>query len=289
MKHILASIVAVVLSVAASGCSKKEDKPAQPVTEKLTIVASDAAPCINGLRPTKEPMAVLRKGDLVYVRSESKGHLNWKQKIDGVEATRDSDMVIISRFLGNEQMYTFTKDLGQTVDVPTTAIFCNEIDHAGIHLTYFTCTDALQRHQSLSGHTAGYVICNDGPCPVASVDGDKVHVVTVDGMVDLRPVIVDGHTVFLAIRRFRRADGSWTGGAIQPIDMTNATPSLRKEIQLDEVDARDATIIHTRSAQFEVKGNSLRIFGDRADTERATGTDKSRVPFEETYPLTGTP
>ncbi len=288
MKHISASIVAIAISVAASGCGKKEDKPtpsAAPLTEKLTIVASYAAPCINGLRPSKEPMAVLRKGDLVYVRSESKGHLSWKQKIDGVEATRDSDMVIISRFLGNEQLYAFKKDLGEVVDVPTTAVICDEINRADIRLTHFTCTEALQRHRSLSGHTAGFVICNEGACPVASVEGDKVHVITVDGMIDLRPIIVDGHTIFLAIRRFRRAEGTWTGGAIVPIDLTSPKPSVRKEIQLDEVDARDATIIRTRSAQFEVKGNSVRVFGDRAETERDTGTDKSRVPFEETHSL----
>ena len=56
-------------------------------------------------------------------------------------------------------------------------------------------------------------------------------------------------------------------------------------IQVDDVDARDATIIRTRSAQFEVKGNSVRVFGDRIETERETGTVKSRVPFEETHSL----
>ena len=80
MKHVSASTLVVALVVASAGCGKKQDNaPAQPppATEKLTLVAADIAPCLNGLRPTKEPTAILRKGDLVYVRSDSKGHLSW--------------------------------------------------------------------------------------------------------------------------------------------------------------------------------------------------------------------
>jgi hypothetical protein len=290
MHDVSASILAIAIAIATatSGCGKKEESgPAQApaATEKLTIVAADVAPCINGLRPTKEPMAILRKGDLVYVRSESKGHLSWKQKVEGVEMTRDSDMVIISRAPGNEQLYTFTKDLGEIVEVPSAASICGEIDRAGIRLTHYVCTEALQRHRSSSGHTAGFIICNDGQCPIASIAGDKAHVITVDGMIDLRPIIVDGRTIFLAVRRFNRNAGTWTGGAIVPIDMSGAEPVVRAEIQLDEVDARDAAVVRTRSAQFEVKGNSVRVFGDRAETERETGKDKSRAPYEETHGL----
>jgi hypothetical protein len=256
----------------------------------MTVVRSDVAPCINGLRPSKEPMAVLRKGDLVYIRSENKGHLVWKNKIDGVETTRDSDMVIISRFPGtDEQLYAFTKDLGEEVDAPTPAVFCAEIDRLNIRFNHVTCLGGLQRHRSLSGHTTGFVVCNDSPCPIATVDGSKVNVVTVDGLVDVRPMIVDGHSLLLTTRRYRNTDGSWTGGAFVPVDLSGPAPVLRKEIPLDDIDARDATLIRTRMAQFELKGNQVRVFGDRIVTERASGIEKSREPFEETHSLTAAP
>jgi len=288
MKHVSASTLVVALVVASAGCGKKQDNaPAQPppATEKLTLVAADIAPCLNGLRPTKEPTAILRKGDLVYVRSDSKGHLSWKQKVDGVEMSRDSDMVIVSRSPGNEQLHAFTKDLGDSIDVPTAAFFCGEIDRAGIRLTRLACSDALQRHRTSSGTTVGFVICNDGPCPIVSVENHKAHVIHVDAMIDVRPIIVDGRTILLATRRFNRNDGTWTGGAVVPIDMSSSVPKVGNEIQLDEVDARDSALVRTRSAQFEIKGNVVRVFGDRAETERTTGVDKSRVPFEETHVL----
>jgi len=67
--------------------------------------------------------------------------------------------------------------------------------------------------------------------------------------------------------------------------MSSSVPKVGNEIQLDEVDARDSALVRTRSAQFEIKGNVVRVFGDRAETERTTGVDKSRVPFEETHVL----
>lgn len=235
-------------------------------------------------------MAVLRKGDLVYIRSENKGHLAWKNKIDGIETTRDGDMVIISRFLStDEQLYTFTKDLGETIDVPTTATICAEIDRLNIRFAHLTCVGGLQRHRSLSGHTTGFVVCNESPCPIATVDGSKVNVVTVDGLIDVRPMIVDGHSMLLTTRRYRNADGSWTGGALVPVDLSGSAPVLRKEIPLDDIDGRDGTLIRTRMAQFELKGNQVRVFGDRLVTERASGTEKSREPFEETHSLTAAP
>lgn len=295
MKHISHLLLVISIGIFSSSCSKKEDAPppAASPTEKLTVVKADAAPCINGLRPSKEPMAVLRKGDLVYVRSENKGHLAWKNKIDGVEAKRDSDMVIISRFTStDEQLYAFTQDLGEVVDAPTPAVICAEIDRLNIRFAHVTCLGGLQRHRSLSGHTTGFVVCNESPCPIATVDhnnGSKVNVVTVDGMIDVRPMIIDGHSMLLTSRRYRKDDGKWTGGALVPVDLSGPVPALRKEIPLDDIDARDATLVRTRLAQFELKGNQVRVYGDRIVTERETGTEKSREPFEETHSLTAAP
>jgi hypothetical protein len=292
MKHISHLILAASIAFSAVSCGKKEDAPTPPAvtTEKLTVVSSDVAPCLNGMRPTKEPVAVLRKGDLVYLRSENKGHLTWKNKIDGIEATRDSDMILVSRFPSpDEQLYAFTKDLGEVVDAPTPAVICAEIDRLNLRFPHLTCLGGLQRHRSLSGHTTGFVVCNESACPIATVDGSKINVVTIDGMIDVRPMIVDGHSLLLTTRRYRKADGAWTGGALVPVDLSGPVPLLRQEIPLDDIDARDANLVRTRMAQYELKGNQVRVFGDRIVTERVTGTEKSRDPFEETHSLTATP
>jgi hypothetical protein len=290
MKQISIFFLTAAIALLSTNCSKKDAPPsAGASTEKLTAVVSEVGPCINGLRPSKEPMAVLRKGDLVYVRSEIKGHLVWKNKVDGIDTTRDSDMVIVSRFPGNEQLYAFTKDLGETIDVPSTAFICGEIERANIRLTHLVCSEGLQRHRSLSGHTTGFVICNDGPCPIATVDGSKANVITVDGLIDIRPMIIDGHSMLLASRRYRRADGTWTGGSLLPIDLSGPVPTLRKEIPLDDIDARDPALVKTRLAQFELKGNQVRVFGDRIVTERESGKQASSEKFDEMHSLTATP
>ncbi len=288
MPHRFTLVLITAVASFSLGCRKPEEKPPapqSPPTEQLTIVKSPSSPCLNGMRPAKDPVAVLRQGDLVEFISEKKGHLSWKEKIDGVDATRDSDMVLIRRSPGNEQLYAFTQDFGETFDVPAASFICEGIEKAGIRMTFASCRENLQRHRSSSGRIAAFVMCVDGPCPVAVVDDGKVNVITVESMNSLRPLVVGGQTIFLATHRFRRDDGKWTGGSLVPIDVSGPAPVARPEIQIDDVDARDPTIIRARSGQFEVKGNSVRVFGDRAETERDTGTDKSRVPFEETHSL----
>ena len=270
------------------GCRKPDETPPlqkNPPTERLVVVKSPTSPCLNGMRPAKDPVAVLRQGDLVEILSETKGRLSWKEKIDGAEATRDSDVVLIRRSPGNEQLYAFTQDFGETFDVPAASFICEGIDKAGIRMPFASCSQSLQRHRSSSGRIAAFVMCVEGPCPIAVVDEGKINVISVEGMNELRPMIVGGRTIFLATHRFRREDGKWTGASLAPIDVSGSAPVAHAEIQVDDVDARDATIIRTRTAQFEVKGNSVRVFGDRVETERETGTVKSRVPFEETHSL----
>lgn len=285
--HFSLALVAAFASFSL-GCRKPDEKPPAPQpppTERLVIVKSLTSPCLNGMRPAKEPTALLRQGDLVEIISEKKGRLSWKEKIEGVESTRDSDVVLIRRSPGNEQLYAFTQDFGETFDVPAASVICEGIDKAGIRMPFASCPESLQRHRSSSGRIAAFVMCVEGPCPVAVADEGKINVISVDGMNELRPMFVGGRTIFLATHRFRRDDGKWTGASLVPIDVSGAAPVARPEIQLDDVDARDATIVRTRTVQFEVKGTSVRVFGERAETERDTGTDKSRVPFEETHSL----
>ncbi len=280
-----AFVLATLAVTLLTSCGKKKETPATPTTEKMTVVASDVAPCLNGLRPTKEPMAVLRKGDLIYVRGESKGHLVWKEKVDGVVTTRDSDMILFSRWPSTEELYVFTKDLGETIDVPNVATFCDAIQKSGAKWQRYDCKNALQRHRTASGKFVGYIVCTEGQCPIALHHEGQTQVVTIDGLLDLRSYIVDGQTIFLATKRFSKNEGTWTGGAIVPIDFSGTTPKVLAEIPLDEVDARDAAIVRTRTVQTELRGKTIRVFGDKAETERSSGVVKSKEAFDETHQL----
>lgn len=280
-----ACVLATLTVTLMTSCGKKKETPAAATTEKMTVVASDVAPCLNGLRPTKEPMAVLRKGDLIYVRGEPKGHLVWKEKVDGVVTTRDSDMILFSRWPSTEELYVFTKDLGETIDVPNVATFCDAIQKSGAKWQRYECKNALQRHRTASGKFVGYIVCTEGQCPVALHHEGQTQVITIDGLLDLRSYIVDGQTIFLATKRFSKNEGTWTGGAIVPIDFSGATPKTLPEIPLDEVDARDVAIVRTRTVQTELRGKTMRVFGDKAETERASGVVKSKEAFDETHQL----
>ncbi len=308
MRRLLVLSALVATPCVGSACKRSDDAGAQPspatsapahtaaaipaappATERLVRVKSAAAPLLPEIEDDENASQVPHAGDLLYVAKDLPP-LRWKGTMDGVTATREGPMVVLKRAEGDAQLFGFKSDLGEEVEVPSSASICARLGAALPDLAATaraSCAALLRRVKTSDGAIVAYQNCSSGPCPVGLLRGDKLGAMTVDGVVDTRLATVAGRDVLITSTRWVRDEGKWTGGVIVTLTLDRDKPIVAATIPTDEVDARPPVMVIQRNVKVVIGEADVRITGDHRTVDRNSGKERDKKPIDERHPLLG--
>ncbi len=288
MRRPAPSAVALAIALAA-GC--RRDPP--PPTEKLARVTVTASPLMSKPEGKKPALDTAHTGDLLYVVGPvtEKGyeHVDWKGQLDGVEIARSGDAYQVRRSKSDRPLYALRGDFAEEVEVPDSGFLCAGIQRVAPEPRPPAdgCADALRRVALPSGALAAFVPCQVGPCAVGLWRGGELRALAVEGLVEARALALPegGGDALVAVTRFVRAGGAWTGGHVVVLGMGADGPVQKSELVLDEIDARQDEV-KNRVVTFEVTPEGVHLAGAVRRVRRSDGEVLSTEPIDERHRFT---
>ena len=214
--------------------------------------------------------------------------MHWKSPPGASPAAseRDGPMVIVSQSSDTSGLYGFASDLGPEIDVPTAAWICAGIQPGEAPARPpKECAAMLHRAKTSDGAIVAFVPCVVGSCAVALVRDRKVTSIHIDGLTSAHLIAIDARPMLMVWTRWVHDGGNRTGGSLVPIDLAGPAPVAQAAISLDEVDARDAEKVSSRSVRMAITGAVVHLTGERREVVRKDGRELARAPIDETHPL----
>lgn len=269
---------------------------ALPPIETMVLVRSAEAPLLGELKPKKAATEIGRAGELlILVRPLPAMETGWKAEMGfrGPVAERSGPMAEVRRASGDGILHAFLSDLGETVEVPTSAWFCEHMASASSAkeaARRARCPTMLRRARLADGAIVAFEPCVFGPCSIALWREDRVSTIEVDGVLSGRILAGGPAGVLLLTTRWNREKGTWTGGTLVPVALSGEALSRLPDIALDEVDAREAAQVSGREVEFEIStpapGKSLvHVTGRVRVRARADGRELSSTPVDEKHTI----
>ena len=250
-----------------------------PPQETRRRIASEKAPLLPEAEDDERPLSTLHAGDLIDVRRTLKP-LDWKGPIDGVSSSRSGEVLEVRRADGDPVEYAFAVDLKDDVKVAAARWLCERMQDGP------RCAERLRR--LVVGKTLiAYDPCMIGPCRVGVLHGSTVAAITIDGLNDLYPAIVEGQPVLIATSRWMKMPG--LTGATTYVLRVGDTLQRVLAIDTEEVDSRRAPAIQrmgTLSIESQGAIGVLTFRGSRSEVAPTTGAIQFTTPLVETYHLT---
>ncbi|HEY3444870.1 MAG TPA: hypothetical protein VGK67_00845 [Myxococcales bacterium] len=273
----------VAIALAVTGCLR----PEAPPTERLAPVVTAAAPLLNGIKATKDAGQVAHAGDLVLV-GPAWPRLGWTGSAPEPTGPRDSAMAELRLAPGGSIYYGFVSDLGPAVEVPSARWLCEQLAGAdgALRSRLGACAALLRRVRTADGRLVAFVEHPEDAWPIATFGGaGLIARAKADAMTSSRLVATRAGPLLLTTTRWRRAEGTWTGGALAPYLLGAERIVRLATLPLDEVDAREAAKVMNRTVSLSREGDTVRLSGERIEVDRADGRVLTRAVIQEAYDL----
>ena len=251
-------------------------------TDALRRIAAERAPLLPEREADEIPFATLHPGDLVEVGARERP-LDWKGTLDGHTETRGGPMVRVRRAAGEPWVFAFASDLGDEVRAPTTEWACRRMGGPK------ECAARARRvaPRAWGGATLAYDPCSLGACRLALLSGDHLSALTLEGLADVVPALVEGQAVALAHARWVK-DPTWTGATTTVLRLAGdaRTPRLERALSIDteSVDARHPPAMQ-RMGALAAEGGVLTFRGSRRAIAPTTGNVLHTETIHEQYHL----
>ncbi|MBI5546537.1 MAG: hypothetical protein HY901_21865 [Deltaproteobacteria bacterium] len=189
---------------------------------------------------------------------------------------------------GGSVYYGFRSDFGPSIEVPQASWLCSLLagTDAELKARLGSCGGLLRRARTPDGALVAFVEHPTESWPIGLVrEGVLVASAKAAPLLGGRLVATRAGPLLLALRRWQRGDGAWTGGELVPFAL-RATQIVRlSPIPLDEVDARDGGRVTARIVTVDYTTADVRVAGKRQEIDRADGHVLNESVVEELYDL----
>ena len=275
MVRISAVALATAL-VASSGCTQAPPPP----TQKLTVVTAEIAPGLYAADRFQRLARPVFLGDVLLVSKPGPPGA-WQGQLDGLDASRNGPTLDVRRTRSDRVIRVFASDVRQDVNVPDDSWICEQL---AVLTEVPRCYSRLSRIVLGPERTLAYVPCSGRSCPVAMIEGGDIRVAAVEGLSEVRLVILTGQRVAIATSQWARSP-TWTGRDLVVIDADHSFRRLA-EIRVEEVQRHEDGFVDQRLGSVAFGLTEIRIEGTQQRVHNPTGRTVESSPLQENYCLT---
>lgn len=269
--------LALAASASLLSCKRNEPVPCEPAT-----VVIESGPGLRKPGPHEASDWTIHHGDILHPGSPEDS-IAWSGKVDDVSTRRNGPLIAAKRTPAEDTFYVFQSDLRPTVQVARADFLCDRLGNP----TSFSqpCDKSLLRRLLPNGDTIGFAVCENTECPLILAGINGVSTTRIEGLADVRVARFSGWDVLLATSQWGREEGH-TGQDLVVLLASNGQMRRLAKLRIVEADSRVDGVLRWQIASWSVTPAGIRISGERAVVNRASGDRRETIAVDEMWFIT---
>jgi|GEM_PF-3288488 len=272
---LVSSVLLASLSLSASSCQRNGPVP----TEPACVVIAPVSPGLAS--PGSDEFRVLHRGDVLQARRDGKP-FPFTGRVDRQTVQHEGPTLVAGRIPLDNDFWVFASDVHCDVPVARVDFLCERMGNPA----WFgaRCDQALVRRITFSGDTVGFVACGEVQCPLILAGPRGTFVTRVEGLSDVRVARYFNWDLLLVTSQWGREQGHT--GTDLVVMLANAGMRRLASIPIVEADTRTAGQVRWRITEWHADEHGIRVRGERATVDRATGHRLDTATVDDTWYVT---
>jgi len=274
-RPLVSGVILALLSIGSSSCHRGTPVP----TEPACVFTAPVGPGLSS--PGSDEFRVVHQGDVLQVRRDGKA-FPFSGKVDGQAIQRHGPTLVVGRIPLDNDFWVYASDVRRDVPVARVDFLCDRMGKPA----WFgaRCDQALVRRLTSSGDTVGYVSCAEIKCPLILAGPRGTFVTRVEGLSDVRVAHYFNWDLLLVTSQWGREQGHTGTDLI--VMLADAGMRRLASIPIVEADTRTTGQVRWRITEWHTDDHGIRVRGERATVDRATGLRIDTATIDETWYVT---